>query len=181
MPIYDITTDRFRQRFDRKVVKTDGCWEWAGARQKIGYGVVRNGTVLMLAHRVAYELAHGPVPEGLNVLHDCDNRGCVNPKHLYAGTQSQNILDAVRRGRWMVSLQETQITRSRRKELGLVEPGVRERRVKTGYGKKLTINTACQIRELYAAGGISQRALGKQFGVSSRMISFIVQNKCWRV
>lgn len=51
------------------------------------------------AHRVSYEMRHGPIPDGLNILHDCDNPNCVNPSHLKAGTQQENMRDASLRGR----------------------------------------------------------------------------------
>lgn len=54
---------------------------------------------MLLAHRVSYELHHGPIPQGALILHSCDNPGCVNPAHLRAGTQSENILEAFAKGR----------------------------------------------------------------------------------
>jgi HNH endonuclease len=83
-------------------VEPDGCWSWdLKGRTKDGYAF---GTwppkKRKTAHRIAYEAYHGPVPPGLFVLHKCDRRDCVNPEHLYAGTQSNNVQDALKRGRW---------------------------------------------------------------------------------
>lgn len=71
----------------------NGCWEWIGHRNRDGYG---QG----LAHRRAWKSVNGPIPEGMMVLHRCDNRPCCNPRHLYLGTAQDNIFDAMARGRW---------------------------------------------------------------------------------
>lgn len=79
------------------------CIEYEGARTTKGYGQytlpVGRGKYIMLAHRVAYELAHGPIPAGLQVMHTCDNPPCVNPEHLRVGTGSDNMRDCVEKGR----------------------------------------------------------------------------------
>jgi len=92
--------------FWSKVDRSDiGCWEWRGYRQAIGYGVTAAGSRVdgsrrtVLAHRRSYELTVGPIPEGMMVLHHCDNRGCVRPDHLYLGDQSANMRDREERGR----------------------------------------------------------------------------------
>lgn len=73
------------------------CWPWPGALQAgHGYGIVGHGTY---AHRVSYVAHHGLIPDGLFVLHSCDNPPCVNPAHLRAGTNADNMRDAVERGR----------------------------------------------------------------------------------
>lgn len=71
------------------------CVEWAGLRFRDGYGRVGSKQ----AHRVAWEQTYGPIPEGLFVLHRCDNRPCVNPEHLFLGTNTDNMQDMVAKGR----------------------------------------------------------------------------------
>lgn len=77
----------------------DECWPWLGVRDNHGYGRVNFMTTAIKAHRVSYEMRHGPIPDGLVIRHSCDNPNCVNPKHLSTGTQSQNMKDASSRGR----------------------------------------------------------------------------------
>jgi HNH endonuclease len=83
-------------------VMSTGCWEWRGSRNENGYGIVnvrRQGAENARAHRVVYELAVGPIPEGLVLRHSCDNPPCVNPEHLTPGTHADNSQDMVERGR----------------------------------------------------------------------------------
>lgn len=88
--------NRFREKFK---IRTNGCHEWQATRHSNGYGQMRIETVAEYAHRIAWRLAYGEIPEGMYVLHRCDNRRCVNPEHLYLGNQSINIADAKRKGR----------------------------------------------------------------------------------
>jgi hypothetical protein len=87
-------------RFWQFVNKTDTCWLWTGSRSR-GYGLIGAGASgkTKSAHRVSYELANGPIPAGMWVLHKCDNPPCVNPAHLFLGDRADNMRDAFRKGR----------------------------------------------------------------------------------
>lgn len=90
-------------RFWRRVAKTDNCWLWTGTRRSDGYGVIqrgRKGEGLVRVHRLSWELA-GNVPPavGMDLCHRCDIRNCVNPAHLFVGTRTDNMEDAVAKGR----------------------------------------------------------------------------------
>lgn len=87
------------KRFWDKVKKGDHCWSWTGAATTKGYGRININGRLVLAHRLSWEMENGPVPDGLWVLHSCDNPPCVRPSHLFLGNQSMNMLDCAAKGR----------------------------------------------------------------------------------
>lgn len=100
-----------KMRFMAKVaVQENGCWMWQGAKDRKGYGVFSVGgrqydadgkrqNSMKAAHRVSYELFNGGIPDGLFVLHKCDTPGCVNPEHLFLGTNLDNVRDMDAKGR----------------------------------------------------------------------------------
>jgi len=92
-------------RFWAKVAKTeDGCWNWTASKRHKGYGAFcyyrDDGTLVQgRAHRYSWEIHNGDIPDGMFVLHSCDNPACVNPDHLFLGTNQDNVDDMMRKGR----------------------------------------------------------------------------------
>lgn len=126
-------------------VDGNGCWVWNWSVQRKGYASVWIDGRGVKAHRVAYELANGPIPEGMVIRHTCGNPSCVNAEHLRAGTLTENTRDMVAAG--------------------------------NQCHQKLTLDDAAEIRQLFAAGGISRREIARRYGVSSGAIALIVANK----
>ena len=87
------------EHFWSKVKRSKRCWLWIAARRPAGYGTYYVKRVPMLAHRVAWELTYGPIPQGAYVLHHCDNPPCVRPEHLFLGSAALNITDSQQKGR----------------------------------------------------------------------------------
>ncbi|MCZ6868105.1 MAG: HNH endonuclease [Gammaproteobacteria bacterium] len=155
--------DKTLQRFWSKVDK-DGpvpkhrpgpCWVWAAFCNEDGYGKFSLDGWPQYAHRVAWQIQRGGIPAGLCVLHHCDNRPCVRGSHLFLGTNPDNTADMVMKQR------------------------AARQRGETNGRSKLTEADVNTIRTRYASGGISQRKLAKDFGVSQALISVIVNRKNW--
>lgn len=101
MGVPRFTEDQLRAAFFRKVRfdQQTGCWEWQGAKDSKGYGVIRSHGRMRMAHRVIYEWTHGGVLDAMVIRHKCDNPCCVNPAHLVSGSQSDNMFDMHDRNR----------------------------------------------------------------------------------
>lgn len=110
-------------RFWDSVDRSGECWIWKGSTNRLGYGWFWWNGKNQRAHRVAWELTHGPISDDLFVLHDCDTPECVNPAHLYLGTQADNMRDKVSRDR---QTKGEQVSTAKLKEDDVLE--IRERR-----------------------------------------------------
>ena len=88
-----------------RVRRTESCWLWLGSTGGHGYGTMGDGSRTdgtrrtVRTHRAAWEVTHGPIPDGMHVLHHCDTPACCNPAHLYLGKDAENVADKIARGR----------------------------------------------------------------------------------
>lgn len=139
-----------------------GCHEWKGAIQLNGYGVLVFAGRDHRAHRFFYELAKGKIPAGLYICHKCHNKRCVNPEHLYAGTQAENMRDMVQAGRQAIG-----------------EKIAKHKRGAANAAAKRTVDQVRHIR-LSWSGGESQSAIARRLGISLTSIHRIVRNQSWR-
>lgn len=146
------------RRFWEKTIPepTTGCLLWEGASNPKGYGKFLFKGNARLAHRVAWELTFGPIPEGLQVCHSCDTPACVNPEHLFLGTPADNVADKMRKGRHRNG----------------------DFRGERSHFAKLTPDAVLEIRERLSRGETQPRVAG-HFGVSQSTISLIARGKTW--
>lgn len=150
------------ERFWAKVIVRgpDECWVWQGARVRGRYGVVGRGGKYgsnCYAHRLSFELAFGAVPVGLSVLHRCDNPPCVNPAHLFLGTQADNIRDMDLKGR--------------RRTLA--------RKGQQHVRAKLTDEAVLEMRRARAEGE-RVASIARRFGVGWTAAEYATSGKTWR-
>lgn len=147
-----------KDRFLKHTKKCEnGCVEWTGNILNNGYGQIQRAgkdSKMAPAHRMAWELANGEIPDGLFVCHSCDNRACVNVEHLFLGTHADNMRD---------------MTSKRRHAYG-------ERH----WNAKVCEGDVNDIRKRYASGAVTQTELSRQYGVSLWIINRIVLNKSWK-
>ena len=139
----------------------DACWSWIGAQGNGGYGVLgrgRRGEGNLRAHRVSWEIHHGPIPHDMKVLHRCDNPQCANPRHLFLGTQKDNTDDMHAKGRG------------------------KKVAVPHGEANHAAKLTAHDVREIRAACSrrVPQRVITERYGVTQALVSEINRGLIWK-
>lgn len=146
-----------RKLFQKIKVDTETqCWKWQLYKDYRGYGQLKHNGRTQFAHRVFFKVFKGPIPEGLVVMHTCDNPSCVNPEHLKLGSTEQNMIDMSRKGR-----QGNQILT---------------------LNDVFAIKNFLRRRKLSAKGNMEYGActfLAEWFGVKRTAISSIISGKCW--
>jgi len=146
-------SDDLKKRLLSHVRKTaNGCWECNLAKVGIGYAKMTISGKSFRAHRVAYELFKGEIPEGMFILHDCDNPSCVNPEHLHLGTQTENMRERSQRGRAPTA--------------------------EKNHNTKLTEEKAARIKNSLRSG-VGIRKLSREYGVARNAISNIRDGRAW--
>lgn len=144
--------------FSRVTGDPEGCWNFTGHRDKNGYGKLRWKGKGMLAHRVSYMIVNGYLPDDLLVCHKCDNPSCINPQHLFLGTNYDNTMDAVRKGRKFIP----------------------DSRGENHGGGKLKEADVREIRRLCASRALPQSHIAKQYGINQSVVCAIHRRKIWK-
>lgn len=172
-------------RFWSFVEKTDGCWNWTGAKDGDGYGYISVTGKGVRAHRYSLAMAVGKGPPGSLALHSCDNPTCVRPDHLRWGTNRDNARDASARGRLAFGDRNWTRQHPERLRRGKFSTEENARRTLTRprgsnhKNSKLTESAIIAIRDAVREGA-TQRSVALKFGVSTATICLVVSGKHWK-
>lgn len=150
--------DKFYEKLPDEL-NEESCWEWRGKLDAYGYGFICHNGKSLKAHRLSYEIYYAEPLNELHCLHHCDNRKCVNPLHLFSGTNYDNVQDKVRKNRCYTGDQKGE----------------------NNGNSKLTNNQVREIRKLYSKGEYTQTKLSKIYKVNRSTISYIVNNKTYTI
>lgn len=145
----------FDQRLEGKWYEDNGCHIWIGAKNSEGYGELRFGKHLRKVHRLRYAHTYGPIPEWLKCCHKCNVRECINPEHIYLGTDKQNADDSKRAGTSLI-----------------------KRRGTDHHNTTLEKADILEIRRLYAEDA-TPKELARRYGISTQTIWNIATRKTW--
>jgi hypothetical protein len=140
------------------ILDENQCWEWKGKIDAYGYGYICNNNKTLKSHRVSYEIYYSEPLGDLHCLHKCDNPSCVNPLHLFSGTNFDNIRDKVNKGRCYTGNQKGQ----------------------NNGASKLTDIDVKNIRMLHNTKNYTTHKLGEMYNVHRSTISYIVNNKTFK-
>lgn len=152
-------------RFWSQIEKTKTCWLWIGSTDGDGYGVIGANGKVVKVHRLSYEIHFGEIPNGVDILHECDVRNCVKPKHLFQGNNAINVADRVAKGRSATGIM---VTRNRISPRGVGH-----------YEAKLTDRSVLMAREQHSKGE-SFAQIAKKLNVNRSTIRQAVIGETWK-
>ena len=141
------------EQFYERINKTETCWLWTGTVANNGRGVFKINNKLKQAHRISYEVHFGEIPQGLLVCHKCDNGLCVNPEHLFLGTQQDNINDCVNKNR--------------------------NAKGSKNWNTKLNEEKVKMIRTADFSERGSKAKISRELGISQTALNYVISGKNW--
>ena len=179
-----VTQGDVEERFWSKVDRSGKCWLWTAAKMKGGYGGFKWAGRMWRAHRAAWLLTYGHIPDNLMLCHTCDTPACVNPAHLFLGTAADNARDAAAKGLTLKGDRNGNHLHPELRPYGQrngrhTHPETTSRGERV-HQAKLTEQTVRAIRHDYAGGQITFKELGARYGVSNVAARMVVRRRTWQ-